>query len=397
MPSLLENRLLLQYLSAAGQDIGSGRPLGANVHKVTEDVAGATSMAKLLQQMLAGGGKVTMDRDNINIKGPVSALASPRENIGLAGPGGSSGFDYQNITPSPTGAPASASTQATQRSSESLLSSLFKGNLDVVNPSASSLGEVTPSDLAGLTPQDVARAGALGLQSADIRRQSVNDVFNNLYKVALMNEMQARTGVAAKRTAIDEAKELRLWNEALRRAPLSVPGLGQLDLATWEKLPTDVKAYSYYAFTAAGRDEEVLSFNEFKQQADPASLVQYYNLAKEDKEFEKFYFASKEAGATKISIEQQAAKKKELSWVDFENKLATNVEKQLESKAARMRIIESDDPDKATAAERIKVIERELTARGTKIIDATKEGTIITWTVVDSDGNERTFSYDIGY
>ena len=74
MPNLLENRLLMQYLSAAGQDIGAGKPIGTNVDVVTQQNIRAQSYVELLSKMLSGGAKMTLDKENISIKGPMAML-----------------------------------------------------------------------------------------------------------------------------------------------------------------------------------------------------------------------------------------------------------------------------------------------------------------------------------
>ncbi len=67
--------LLAQYLSAAGLDLLSGKPIGQNVAAVTQQQVAARSYANLLKQLLAGGGKMTVDKDNLRIKAPTTALS----------------------------------------------------------------------------------------------------------------------------------------------------------------------------------------------------------------------------------------------------------------------------------------------------------------------------------
>lgn len=74
LSNLLSDKLFLQYLAGAGADIASGKPLGANVNAITEQNIKAQNFSKMLGQMLGGGGKVTLDKDNINIKAPATSL-----------------------------------------------------------------------------------------------------------------------------------------------------------------------------------------------------------------------------------------------------------------------------------------------------------------------------------
>jgi hypothetical protein len=64
LTDLLQNKLFLQYLAGAGQDIGSGNPIGTNVNAITQQNIQSQNYMKLLQQMLGGGipgGKLTAD------------------------------------------------------------------------------------------------------------------------------------------------------------------------------------------------------------------------------------------------------------------------------------------------------------------------------------------------
>ena len=83
---MFSNPLFLQYLSAAGQDISAGGPIGQNVGRVTEQNIAARSQAKLQNQyltalgkMLSGdipeGGKVTMDNKGLKIDVPKAPTA----------------------------------------------------------------------------------------------------------------------------------------------------------------------------------------------------------------------------------------------------------------------------------------------------------------------------------
>ena len=401
MPNLMENRLLWQYLSAAGQDIGAGKPIGANVNEVTQQNIAAQSYVKLLSQLLSGGGKINLDRDNISIKAPVAAfqgpsgpgsaspLAAPQENIGLRGPDGTAG-----VSTDVTGLKPVAGATPEVSSSQSVLSTLLQGNLGVVNPSGSPLGDLTGADLAGLTTQDISQALQFKFAQTKMGRESVNDLINNIYKLSVMDE-------ATQRTKIGQARELRLWKDMMQTAPLEIPGLGRLSLNEWEKLDTKTKAYSYYAFDASRRGEAILSFNEFTQQADPGSLAGYYELAKKDPEFRKFYFESKVAGATKISIGQKALSRKALNWVDAVDDMQADVEKHMASDAVQDKLIQYDMGSEkealAKAESRVKFIEQRIRTAGGKIIDVSYDPKtkIMVWTVENPLGETEEISYGI--
>lgn len=86
MNNLFDNKLFLQYLAAAGQDIMSGNPLGTNVNQVTMQNIAAQNYAGLLKKLLAGGGSVQMDSKGTKLNIPhspgVSAGAGVGANVG---------------------------------------------------------------------------------------------------------------------------------------------------------------------------------------------------------------------------------------------------------------------------------------------------------------------------
>ena len=221
--------------------------------------------------------------------------------------------------------------------------------------------------------------------------QAARDAIDRMYKLSQISQGEAATQLA-------QVKELRQWEELMRNAPLAVPGLGTLSLDTWDKLPTDVKAYSYYAFTARERGEEVLSYTEFKQQADPSSLIQYYNLAKEDPEFKKFYFESKKAGATNITIGEAVEKKEALEWVTFKNGLTEKINKYMATPEVRDKLMGTEPGSAgekdAMAEAKAKYIDDQLINKG-EILSATfdeKTG-VGTWTVRTRNGRVETIRY----
>ena len=190
LESLASNKLLLQYLSAAGQDIGAGKPLGANINAVTQQNIAAQNYAKLLKNMLAGGGKLTLDKDNINIKAPVGAL----QGGGQTGSTSSvPGAEMPNERSLVGGGP---STTNVPQSSDSVLSSLLSGNIDSINPSASPL-DVPGADLAGLTPQDIGSALGLKLKSEELDQQRIIDVMKRINETRKLDIEESRAGETA--------------------------------------------------------------------------------------------------------------------------------------------------------------------------------------------------------
>jgi len=85
LSNLFQNKLFLQYLAGAGQDIASGEAIGTNVNAITQKAIAAQNYPKqqayylkLLSEMLRGkvpeGGKVVTDSKGVKIDVPASAL-----------------------------------------------------------------------------------------------------------------------------------------------------------------------------------------------------------------------------------------------------------------------------------------------------------------------------------
>jgi hypothetical protein len=343
--------------------------------------------------MLGGGAKMTLDKESISIKGPMSMLQG---SDGPGGPGDAPGpggtFGEGATSTGVQGATSAPTSEA--KASQSVLSTLLRGNLGVVNPSGSPLGDLTGADLAGLTTRDISQALQFKLAQDDVGRQSVNDLISNIYKLSQIEQGAAAVGVA-------KAREARLLRDLTRQAPLNVPGLGRLSLDEWEALDTKTKAYSYYAFNANQQGENVLPYNEFVQQADPSSLVQYYDLAKKDPEFKEFYFESKKAGAARITIGEKAESRKALNWVDAVDDMQKDVEKHMASDIVQDKLIQydmgSEEEAIAKAGARVKFIEQRIRTAGGKIIDVSydPETKIMIWTVRNPLGEKEEISYGI--
>ena len=103
MSDLLQNKLFLQYLAGAGQDIGSGNAIGTNVNAVTNQAITAQNFSKLLAQLMADAndsttpGKVTTDGKKLtyNTELGMSDLGKSLfpDTAGAAGAGGKVGIN----------------------------------------------------------------------------------------------------------------------------------------------------------------------------------------------------------------------------------------------------------------------------------------------------------------
>ena len=200
MPNALENNLLLQYISGAGAEIGGPGSFAAGLNKMTQQNIAAQSMhktnqgyIKMLRTMLEKGGKMSLDKDNINIKAPANMFGGGEGD----GPGG--GVDHRMMTgllegsgpgggidPRAGGVPQQYADPGVQPVEESR---------NVLNPSPSPLG-VNAADLAGLTPENVSQAlsGALGVEG--LRQRTIAGVEEGAYRRAATRQLEAQTRAA---------------------------------------------------------------------------------------------------------------------------------------------------------------------------------------------------------
>jgi hypothetical protein len=246
LDSLIQNKLLLQYLAGAGADISSGQGIGPNVNAVTQQNIQSQNMMKLLKQLLGPDGtKATFSNTGMN-------LTVPKESTifgSILGGEGSRPFKVdpaldQNpvapVTPTPT-------------------SSVRGGSFDT-NPfvgGQSSL-DFSASDLAGLTTQDI--SAALGMR---MKRDS--DLADVSYKQALTNQAIAAT--VENTPSID----------------VNIPGGGSMkltpkDYITYRKIhddnqPTKIKEYAFAKSPEGGSFQG--SFEKFLSAGDTVGMKDF--------------------------------------------------------------------------------------------------------------------------
>jgi len=216
---LLQNKLFLQYLaglgadlSAAGADTSKGfQP--TNVNAITQQNIQSQNMMKLLKTLLGPDGtKATFSNTGIN-------LTIPKESQMLSNilQGTGEGGVWEGMAP-PLGAPKIQPNQA----------SMQGGGSTVVNPFVENQSsfDISPSDLAGLTTQDISTV--LGMKMK--RDENIAD---SAYKAKLMEN-------------IDSEIEAR-------RPKFEIPGIGAVNASQYmdwlrlnnEKKPNEAKLYEY--------------------------------------------------------------------------------------------------------------------------------------------------------
>ena len=174
MPNPLENKMLLYYLSGLGGAIGGEGSVAEKISGMTQQTIAAEEKHKLslqyigmIREMLGGGAKINMDKDNISIKAP-SALLGGGEGMSSLITGG--GLQQGRLLDMIGGIdPLVGGTKSTTPS------------LSASNPS-SSPSDIGSADLIGLTPQDVSQALQTGLGYGALQEKSVSAVADLMYK-----------------------------------------------------------------------------------------------------------------------------------------------------------------------------------------------------------------------
>ena len=370
---LANNKLLLQYLSAAGQDIQAGRPLGANVNQVTQQNIAAQNYAKLLKKMLESGGKVSMDKDKVSINYPVNAADGAFNPLGSSGQAGTPGLASgdRGTTGENLAKLNAPSTNAT-----------LGGNLSAPNPSSSPL-DIPASDLAGLTPQDISDALGFRMKAEELGQQKIADAMR--YMVAQQKLNQPET-----------------------QYPIPVPGVGAVTETQWKELPAETRAYAAYVYQSkkANPTEPVMSLTEFKK-ISPDTQIQYLKALQDDPSLMETALAVRRAGATNVTVGEKIGLKVEESKIIprtamNSGKLMEDIRRDESSEAFQNKLFRLQTTDPA-AAKSFKVENR--AARIQSIIDQGRgkqfdvkydESTgIITFKVKWPNGDVEDYKYDL--
>ena len=224
--ALANNKMIQQLLLSAGSGFSEG-----GVDKAVQNVAGvgmqsiqSKNFANMMSKMLAGdvpeGGKVTMDGKGLKLdltKDAMSGLLKEDKNAsGVAGQLGSLGdFDFGE------------QDEETQPGTSPFVSS--------------QLGNLSYSDLAGLTPQDISTALGHVETAKSMSQDEINSTVNNLYKTALMQQA----------LRIPETVEVKIGDQVVGVSPNEA----LIHYAKMNDLPL-----SYETFKIAQGDSEFMDY-----------------------------------------------------------------------------------------------------------------------------------------
>jgi len=358
MANPLENMLLLQYLSGAGQDIGSGNAIGTNVNAITQQNIQSRNFMKLLQKMLSGqgvpeGGKMTMDSKGTKIEVPSSA-GNP-----LAG---SVGLTQGSQDPMAQGKPLSgASPQASQ-------APLYNPNMsNFLNPSASPLG-ISGADLAGLTPDNISQALQFKFGQEAFQQKKLTDAADLIYKSALTQR-------------------------ALTPAPAK------------DDRTTAVKNYEFYANQQKSLGKTPKSFEAWDKDTRTGHEKDYDRYRAEGGELD-FHSWLRDITALSggIDLDEYRKRKEITADVDAEKYftdpkgLAQDVDKYVNSEEVQNKLFQlSDDPTKRnrqTILEKDKFITSKITSAGGKITGTEMDGRVRVYKVKWPNGKTGEVRYE---
>jgi hypothetical protein len=288
LSNLFKNKMFLQLLAAAGTDIAGGTG-GKNTLQALTGNIGSQNMLKTLSEML--GGKIPPGASIKTSDKGITTFSLP-----------------STSTEDTTGSSTGEGAQPTETSSldrSKMLSNLFGSMLGGASPFGSSLPNLSASDLAGLSPELVLQALGARQTQEQLGQQRLRDVVNSMYNMGMLtvaerNAAVAEAGVPIRTTEAETGRlnAIRQMYDAMKTSPIPVPGIGELDLDQFSKLPDDVRAYAYYSYGNANP----LSFNDWKQQVKPGETERLIDRSMKDEPFKKALLEYRRAGSTTINL-----------------------------------------------------------------------------------------------
>ena len=168
--AFMQNRLVQQYLSGAGASIAGPDSFAADINKMNQQNIKAQSQAATQKKYMSMVGKFL--GKGVDFKSdPKGGITLKAENIDLLQEA-LGGEDFDPLGRSAEGGGSSGGGGGTGGQAPTPLPQ----QQSLPNPSSSPLGEITASDLAGLTSEDVSRAltGATNVQA--LKQQSLNSL-----------------------------------------------------------------------------------------------------------------------------------------------------------------------------------------------------------------------------
>ena len=368
---LFKNKLFLQMLSGAGSAMQQGEPVGPALNQVTQQNISAQNYAGLLKKLMGNAlgpdeTKATLSNKGIDLTIPQSELKDGSflggDPLGLSTP-------TQNVIPTP----------------------ITPSQRGTASPFAGSQLDISASDLAGLTPQDISSAltGTMGIET--LKQKKVSDLVDAMYKQSHAKLFEAQTGAAT--------------------PSITIPGTnikltGEQYIKYVEHMSKDDRTTAVKDFEYAKKNGYTGTFTDY-QDAKTTTNQKDYKVAVEggySGSFNKWLVEMKKAGSTNISIGTKLEEKKAMSELAGqlyfnEPKWTTELDKHMEKadfanmpgKAGSSEYLAN--VSKAKAKEKINFIEGKIIGGGGTIVGIKKVGKIGVWTVKWPSGDTKEIKY----
>jgi len=367
--SLIENRLLLQMLSGVGASIAGEDSFAAGINPIIQQNISSQSYAKLLSKLLEGGGKMTLDKDKVNITADPKLLQDDTEDIQsvLAG-----------TRPKTPGLGTLARPTKDISISETIQSTRPQGGTTnflgaLLNPSASPLGELTGADLAGLTTQDISQALQLRLGTESLKQKTQADIRQSLLDQMRLGILGQQAETAEKRANIEAFKAM-----------------------TKDERTAAQKNYAFAQTPEGGNFRG--SFSDFQDIAKTTHEKDYEAAVEGGYKgtFHEWYRDIVALGGG-LDLGERLDIKSEAYLTDPRG-LAKDIDKFVESEDFQNRMFAlGEQAETERPREIIKFIEGRITATGGTITDVelSDDGKIVTWSVTFPRGRKKEIKHAI--
>jgi hypothetical protein len=310
MPNLLENKLLLQFLSGAGAATAGEGSFAAGVNPLVQQNIQSQNYAALLKKLLGKGIDFKSDakgKATISLENGLSALSPNLIGEGITSPEKMKAAQLPSAQPPQTGGGGiDANTLML---------------MNFLNPSNSQLGDLSGADLAGLTPKDISQALQFKFASDELKQKKVSDLLDRMRQGTL--------------DPVDIAYKKALTDQALSSIETSKYGKGieLFKAMTKDERTNLIKNYEYAQSQGyKGTIEEFNRESRTSNQKDYEAAV----AGGYEGSFHQWLLEMRKAGATNISIGERAKaagevkkaqQKAEIFAPDYHLKVAKDLEK----------------------------------------------------------------------
>jgi len=253
----IDPNMLAYFAASFGQGLMNPDDPMQQVAGATKQTIATKSYMDMVKQMLAGGGKFSMDKDKFKLDAPSALLGDDLFKDAPAG----------TAMNAPTGT-GTASTPGGGDGTGMDMSKLMMLNLlggGTLNPSASPLN-ISGVSLAGLTPENISQALQLKLMSEEVGRKKLSDIYKMMQP-----------------TKVEDPRTTKIKNYEYYKTQEELAGRKAKSIEEWDAgLVRERRLY----------DEAVAS-----------------GMIKEENPFHEWLFDLRKAGRDVISIGEQAVQR----------------------------------------------------------------------------------------